>query len=1311
MTNEKIQIDYLHNTEYNNTAENQVGAGTDTGLRTIPTPGAQIYYVRKHGIALFATTCTTLEDPIDVNCTFNCYAYDGTLLASRVGGGVFTAGTDASTAQGCYFDIVASGGDVRLNTFGAVYSSTIGGVAYAFIIPDETIYDGNTLRLYLSQTESTYYNIELTLGGGRHNPAVGDPLLPFFHPYDPLNDGAWGNDDGIEILDSETYSFPYKDDGGTWRYELPISVTPCYLYSTDGQNPKIKSIIGADSEREVSGLFNNETAIFWNENGTNVDTAATGYEDTWHDPYGTTVNAVTAAVAKGVTLVIYGGTGATLSPTIESAATFTITVNGGTFEPEYGYTPILKKSGASGNIYQDGSGAGGSSIFGFTFDGEGKNIGAYTTTNVSTIYNCTFLNLDKGIDVNPGSTSDLYKNCYFENCNYGIFNYDVGGHTYTIDKNIFKNCSYGYYFYKTTAANWVLTLTITDCIFNANTIGMCIRDATAANTLTINGDIDNNTCYKNSYCVEINDYGFATITVNAQFDNDIFYNSTTSAFLITNNVTSDYCCFYLNTADSTGAGVLTKNNVITTDPLFCEITSPEKFGLNIGSSCYRTGSGGDDVGVNLRLIEINESDIEINGIQIDGNLQYNNAIYIVDVANHTGAEILWCSIFDFQGISIDLYDNDTALDATVSNTKMYNNGVGCYTPYGTNIFEENIVYNNSRYGIYCDYTGYTFKHCVFYNNLTALYIGSNGGSTSIKNCIFSQNSFYDIYSEINLTITYCCLSGNVTTNVDITDDSNIIDNPLFINTTIGSENFNIKTYEFGYGYNSLCKDASDDTTFPDIGAYDVARSVAEDQWKTHVFTYNPKQVPENLLGKGIKVFENILGSIDRWGKVFKRTFDLNYDSMQYMDETDRKKFFYFLTLIQTRENGLSEEETILRAHFLPYQYEDTGTSGVVSATAKTITDTTKAWVEDEQKGFNCNVKFDEGDGTGSEIFYAGQEVDMSEWDSQTEANATCTRSTPGLNSTVGTIDCEILVAGAGRRAYTEKAVTIAENSFGVSLYINVDSLTMANAEEFHFILFDNSAPDFIWDGQLNYTAATEKYAILVSFIDDASAPHSTARYDLEAGDNHVVIVSQRASTAVASDGRGDLYLNGAFCESQTGIDNYDYYGLIDGIRVGMVSGVDAGTSGNFYCDEVYVFDGNIMFLDATNNMAVMASETWTADDWIGYYLCTYLNSTRYYFFVKDSAPTALMLSDGNEYLTNETEAGWAITKSFLIESNAETVLNLNDDDGELVSGTYDYDIDFIRTRVDSTRMGYKQPRYYRQQENWKTGITLKLQQE
>jgi hypothetical protein len=954
---EKVLVHYDKRKVFQNDPINTVGAGTTTNKRTIPVPGGTVYYVRKFGTPYLITDVTDIEDPVDANMTFRVYANDGTLMGSRTGGGAFVPGSSVSS-QGCYMEIEADGGDVTvLNNILVDTNVDAGGLD--FITAQEVIYDGNILTLYLSDTSSTYYDSAMTLGGGRHTPAAGggDSRLPYFHPYDAFADGAFVTTDGVEILDREVYSFPYKDAGGIWRYELPINVNAVFLYSTDGSNPRIKGIIGADTEREVSGLFNNETAVFFNENGTNTTTGATGYEDTWHDPYRTIANAITAAGNKGVSLVIYGGTGATVTDGI-----FDETVSFGalTIEPEYGYTPKIYRTTAIAQLVTLSNAA--SIINGFIIDANNfANDAIRASNHTASIHNNNIINA-KLIGFNEtGAPGTTLSNNIIYGCDWAIAATASNIATFTINRCFMYNNNLGI---NGSAPGNNLTINIADCHIYDN-VEYGIELNLAGNN--INGTIENNTIYNNSiygiYCRGVG--GVWGITVQ----NNIVYNNTTYDLYKEDAPANPSVSWsnYSTSSNWTDGG----NNDTINAPGFCKNTFPYKFGLSADSNQYRSGNGGVDKGAELRIIEINNNAIEINGIQVDGNNQFNTGIYIADTANHTGLVIKWCDWYDFQGIGVDPYDDNTDTDCIISNNKIYDNGNGLKLNYGGNTIENNLIYNNLIFGIWSDRNGTLFNHNDFYLNKYGLYLESNSLVVTIKNSIFHKNTTNGIFSEVSIATTYSCHNDAVNSNVNITSTTNKqpATDPLFISEISGSEDFNIKTKEAtdsdgnNFLINSPCKDSDEDGN--DIGAYQLTRAIESDTWKKYQFEYNPENLNLGLLSKGLRAINDALGIVELYAKSHKRILPFIWTNDRYSSKTQRLKLEYFSSIIPTPENELTKDQVNFRIHLRPTNFINTGSNATIDATNKTLTDSTKSWIENEAKGWHVSIKFNSGSATGS----------------------------------------------------------------------------------------------------------------------------------------------------------------------------------------------------------------------------------------------------------------------------------------------------------------------------------------------------------
>lgn len=133
--------------------------------------------------------------------------------------------------------------------------------------------------------------------------------------------------------------------------------------------------------------------------------------------------------------------------------------------------------------------------------------------------------------------------------------------------------------------------------------------------------------------------------------------------------------------------------------------------------------------------------------------------------------------------------------------------------------------------------------------------------------------------------------------------------------------------------------------------------------------------------------------------------------------------------------------------------------------------------------------------------------------------------------------------------------------------------------------------------------------------------------------------------------------------------------------------------------------GTGMVVDAVAKTATKAAAGWTVDQWAGYYFY-YLG---YYYIILSNSATVLTLADPNATLTSTTTA-YSIDKYFKILKNEPTILYLQDDDGELLTGPYGYYVDFIEVKSVSPKFKTSQERYFHQQETWKNGFELILEE-
>lgn len=1048
MENEKIQLSYKNTINYTAEELNVIGATTNTTLRTVTTHNdANCKYVRKFGTPYEIKQVTDIEDPVDTDLTITVKALDGTTLGSRVGGGAFSAGSTLSTAQACYIEATTGAGGTGTLLADIDIDTDVDAGGKNFILTGETIAVSTTITFYLSATGSTYYDSNYMYGGGRHTPD-GTEALPYFTITTALA-ALGGAFTIVTVLDSCTY-------------DEELTISGAYtLQAALGETPTITSGIGARITREVSHDGNNSDTAYVGKSGS--DTTGTG---TYQLPYATHQHAFDNLGARTYINTIDSET------YIENIALSAAC----TMEPIYGKLPILSALTIGNNA--------------LTITGTPININGYKISdsnygiisqNLSTINNCSCYNNIYGIGWTGTATGYTNNKCLcYGNIN-GIYITSSRGGTfgYTADKCIcYDNSTYGLYLGNTAT---VISASLSNIICYNNGTGLYYTVSTA------NSTFNNCILYKNNYGFHHN--------VGSYFDTIIkliSYNNITFDLIKSNATpTITYSCYGTNSGFTIGAGCF------TTEPQFCFTTNPYKLGLSSNSPCLKVDGSENDIGVILRTILISSNDVVINGFNINGQSQYNNAIGKTGATDYTGLQVKWCSIYNYQGIAIDDYSGaDTT--TTISNCKIYYNGNGIKFTRGGNTVEECLIYSNSVYGIHCDYTVNTFNHLILYGNQYGIYFESNSSGISIKNSIFNGNSLYGIYSEVSVSISYCCITDAVNSYIDITDTTNFTNNPLFINTNENEEDFNIKTKAGGYLMDSICFETADDGY--DIGAYKVNNYISANDWKYFIFDYNPKDIDFAKKLKGKLDFENALGSTNTFAQDEKRLITLTWTSQQVSTANQRKIIEYLAGLVQTRKNGLIENETKIRVHFLKSQKLESGTSGVISESQKTITDTSKAWIENEFKGFSVNTIFESGDNT---------------------------------------------------------------------MNINKDT------------------------------------------------------------------------------------------------------------KICTVSG-----------------------------------KSWTVNAWTGYWLSLYISNYQYYFYILSNTADTLTISDTYNYIS-ETQTGidWKIVKHFKIESNTEDILYLNDDDAELDDTITNYEIDFIICRNATAEIHHKQARFYYQQETWKTGQKLILEEE
>lgn len=1241
-TDEKIQIDYAHKKTYDLNPQNQVGTDADfkllypndAPLREVPTPSGDIAYVRKFGTPFKITDLIDIADPGAARLQLVVKTADGTTQygVSPIGGGAYVDGDTTNSPQAIRIDASAHGGTAILPATITITDATFGALTIA--LPTETIPQGGIVTFYIGSGGSSYYDIDLKYGGARHTPILGNTLKSYFTKATAYAALVSSNNDAVCVLDSKTYD-----------EELILDKADVIIYANTGQSPIHTRGIGARITREVSTVHNNINAIFWNENGSDAN------DGTWQNPKLTAAGAQTDIVS-GTHNLIYGGIGATVLGGVSTE--IITTVKNFDIEPEYGYTPtiigyITCSAGLTNNVY------------GMTIDvnyGTTNGIGV-VLTNVATIQDNTVKNIG-GALLTPGIRSVsgcIIKNNLVFDCQVGITSYSSSSGIITVEKNIVYNCGRGI---DHTSDGGTDTSIIRNNIAYNSTRGISI---TVFGTTTFNGIVTNNTLTLNDYGMYFEIEGtFSELPQNNISHNNTIYD------MFKSGAGADPQVIYSNYV--TFSNVLNGGGNVGTDPGFSSVVSPFRFGISPSSAAHCSTNTKEDMGAILSIITLAANDIIINGICMNGNSQYNNAIRKQTTTTYTGLEVRNCKAIGCNGVVVDIYDDNTDLDAIIENNLMYNNGSGLSLLFGNNVINNNVVYSSYNYGSYSDGFKNIYTNNVFYDNKYGIWLLINSLSNSITDCIVSGNVSYGIYSEVNVVVTFSCVDDSINNIVDATSITNIFSSPLFNDVSIIPNDLRVKRNERGTVVNSPCIGAS--STEGDIGTYNEQPTILTDSWKRFLMIWNPTTLNEGSDQKDISASSDTFGNLISYMADDKIQFPFVWDVTNVTTKEQRLKIKHFQNRIPSEKNNLTESECEFRVHLVPTTLFGTG-EGVVDATAKTITNNSANYVEDEKKGWHVGLKYDKSNSAGSNLFYAGMESNLLEWTSTTTAGSgAVARTTPGLDGTVGALNC-LTTGSASDRAYGLATINLTKDSFMVSFYTDISDMAMSDGQIFD--LFDTSPTNYF--RLIHYRNGTD-FALRIGLTNDSSVFITGNKVIYDKTIPHLVqLIMKRPSASLSLDGSVSLFIDGALSDTLDSYDNYNNYMSISSPKFGAADNVGTGTTGNLDIDEVYIIQGDAMLIDATNKILMVSSVTWTIDEWVGYYI----KINGYYYIIKSNTANQLTLADSNNTLKNEVLTEWAIEKYFKVLTNDESIIEVVDDDSELLDGTLDYYFDFVLMKV------------------------------
>lgn len=213
----------------------------------------------------------------------------------------------------------------------------------------------------------------------------------------------------------------------------------------------------------------------------------------------------------------------------------------------------------------------------------------------------------------------------------------------------------------------------------------------------------------------------------------------------------------------------------------------------------------------------------------------------------------------------------------------------------------------------------------------------------------------------------------------------------------------------------------------------------------------------------------------------------------------------------------------------------------------------------------------------AELFNIRNESDTSEWTSLVQTGGTIVQSVgSALASTSGGIELQ-RPTGSTSLQYLAKSFTAlsGKTDFRIRWYWGRNTLTMVNTESHNFLeLYSATSATARLRLPILFNT-TPKFRLQLSIRNDAGTETSgTLMVIGETWPEFVEIHVQRATNGTgANDGFAKIYFAGSATPEVeiTGVDIFDFFDFNE-IRIGHATGVDSGTTGTMYLDEVVARD-------------------------------------------------------------------------------------------------------------------------------------------
>lgn len=199
------------------------------------------------------------------------------------------------------------------------------------------------------------------------------------------------------------------------------------------------------------------------------------------------------------------------------------------------------------------------------------------------------------------------------------------------------------------------------------------------------------------------------------------------------------------------------------------------------------------------------------------------------------------------------------------------------------------------------------------------------------------------------------------------------------------------------------------------------------------------------------------------------------------------------------------------------------------------------------------------------LFNIKHEVDLSEYDSTVTDGGDLSQGTPGLAHTAGRLEC-LIDDTTGIYGQKDQSPP-ASNEIRYRFYVDPNTLTMAENDTFTICTPGGATAMHLT--AMSYS--TGSYRIRANHYDDGGF-HSVDQVAISDAEHHIEVHIERATSDIAANGRVRWWLDGVLQNTWSSVDNWDLFDELTRFRMGAIGGIEVGTSGTLYLDELKAND-------------------------------------------------------------------------------------------------------------------------------------------